>query len=526
MYGSGRALFRRDLDRLDPEPIVGTEGGSDAFFADDGRRIGFETRSELWSTSLDGGTPRRLHANYPLRGGTWGEGDRIVVGRLGSGLWITSAASSESRQLTIPEEGERHELPQLLPGGRAVLFTILAAKKPPRVAVLLLDTGQARDLFEGFGARYVNSGHVVFGRQDKLWAVVFDLDSLRTRGVARCVREDVLWSAAGYPQFTVGGDALAYVRASQASASVGKSVLAVVNRQGAAEILPLPPDNYLLAALSPAADRLVVQVGPSRDLWTYDFNRGNFTRLTSDRVVAFSAPTWSPDGSRVVFTTRFDGDVGLGWVRPDGSGAVEVLMKGIGMRSFERTDPVFLPDGSGIIMTGLAPAASLDDLLIVRLTGEMRLETLLQAPGLERNPAIAPDGRAVAYNSDESGRREVYVRPYPNVGGRRWQISTAGGAGPRWTRGGRELVYMDDQGRVMAVTVRADGNDGFEFSKPEPLFTFVAATPYGLDREFDVSRNGERFLFHSVPATTPATGSSVELVVIQNWVDELKRLVP
>ena len=319
------------------------QGGSDAFFADDGRRIGFETRSELWSTSLDGGTPRRLHANYPLRGGTWGEGDRIVVGRLGSGLWITSAASGESRQLTIPEEGERHELPQLLPGGRAVLFTILAAKKPPRVAVLLLDTGQARDLFEGFGARYVNSGHVVFGRQDKLWAVGFDLDSLRTRGVARCVREDVLWSAAGYPQFTVGGDALAYVRASQASASVGKSVLAVVNRQGAAEILPLPPDNYLLAALSPAADRLVVQVGPSRDLWTYSFNRGNFTRLTSDRVVAFSAPTWSPDGSRVVFTTWFDGDVGLGWVRPDGSGAVEVLMKGIGMRSFERTDPVSCP---------------------------------------------------------------------------------------------------------------------------------------------------------------------------------------
>ena len=93
------------------------------------------------------------------------------------------------------------------------------------------------------------------------------------------------------------------------------------------------------------------------------------------------------------------------------------------MRSFERTDPDFLPDGSGIIMTGLAPAASLEDLLIVRLTGDVRLETLLQAPGVERNPAISPDGRAVAYNSDQSGRREVYVRPFPNVGARRWQIS-------------------------------------------------------------------------------------------------------
>ena len=145
---------------------------------------------------------------------------------------------------------------------------------------------------------------------------------------------------------------------------------------------------------------------------------------------------------------------------------------------------------------------------------------------MTEGPAVAPDGRAVAYNSDESGRREVYVRPLPNPGGRRWQISTGGGAGPRWTRGGRELVYMDDQRRVMAVTVRGDGNDGIEFSKPVPLFTFGAATAYGPDREFDVSRDGERFLFNSVLATTPATGSSVELVVIQNWIDELKRLVP
>src|SRR5688572_27612220 len=110
MYGGDRVLFRRDLDRLDPEPIVGTAGGSDAFFAEDGRRLGFETRSELWSTSLDDGTPRLVQSNHPLRGGTWGEGDRIVVGRVGSGLWMTSAAGGPSRQLTTPTDGERHEI--------------------------------------------------------------------------------------------------------------------------------------------------------------------------------------------------------------------------------------------------------------------------------------------------------------------------------------------------------------------------------------------------------------------------------
>jgi serine/threonine protein kinase len=529
VYSAGpvdrRVLWRRDLDRLDPEPVVGIPGGSDIFFSDDGRRIGFETGSELWSTSLDGGTPRRLQSNYALRGGTWGEGDRIIVGRVGSGLWMTSAAGADSRQLTFPEDGERHELPQLLPGGRGVLFTILAANSPPRAAVVFLDTGETRDLFEGSGARYADSGHVVFGRHDKLWSVAFDVSSSQTRGATRPVRDDVLWSVAGYPQFTVNGNALAYVRTNQTSTNLGKSLLTLVNRQGGAEILPLQPDNYLLGALSPAGDRLVVQVGANRDLWTYDFKRGTFTPLTSDRVVAYSAPTWTRDGSRVVFTTWFDGQVGLGSVAADGSGSVEMLVSGSGMRSYERTHPSLLPDGSGAIMTGLAPAASVEDLLLVRFGAEARLETLLEAPGVERNPAIDPSGRFVAYNSDESGRPEVYVRPFPNLSARRWPISTAGGAHPRWTRGGGELVYRDGEGRVMSVTVHGDGIDGVDFSKPVPLFTFGVGMGGGLDRGYDVSSDGERFVFFSEPVARDGA-SPVELVLIQNWVDEMKRLAP
>ncbi len=158
----------------------------------------------------------------------------------------------------------------------------------------------------------------------------------------------------------------------------------------------------------------------------------------------------------MVFATWFDGDVGLGWLHADGSGPVEELVKGVGMRSFERTHPVMLPDGSGLIMTGLAPGTTVEDLLFVPLNKERRLEALFQAAGVERNPAIAPSGRFIAYNSDESGRTEVYVRPFPNAGSRKWQISTDGGAGPVWTRGGREIVYVDSQGRMMAVAVRSD----------------------------------------------------------------------
>lgn len=525
--GGTPVLFRRDLDRVDPEPIEGTEGGSDVFFSKDGRSIGFETRSELWTTSLDGGTPQMLLRNHPLRGGTWGEGDRIVVGRVGSGLWLTSVTGGEPRQLTVPATGERHELPQMLPGGRVVLFTILSVKNPSRAAIYLLDTGETRHLFEGSGARFIGSGHVVFGLQGKLWAVGFDTNSLQTQGAARPVRDDVRWSPAGYPQFAIDGGMLAYVRTGHASANLGKSVLTLVNRQGKPERLRLPPDNYLLARFSPMGDRLVVQVGPTRDLWIYDLGRRTFTRLTSDRVVAYSAPAWTPDGSHVVFTTWFDGEVALGWVRADGSGQVEPLLKGIGLRSSERTHPVILPDASGVILTGLGPGASSEDLLIARLTGEKRLDTLLRGPGVERNPAIASSGRFVAYNSDESGRPEVYVRPFPRIGTRRWQVSAEGGAFPVWTRSGREIVYIDGQGRIMAAAVRSHGLDESDFSRPEPLFTFRAGMGdgFGLDRNFDVTSDGERFLFR-VAEGAAASESTAELVLVQNWVQELKRLVP
>jgi serine/threonine protein kinase len=525
-YSGVAVVHRRDLDRVDPEPIVGTEGGSDVFFSHDGRQLGFEMGSELWTVPLGGGTPQRLLANQPLRGGTWGEHDRIVVGRFGSGLWMVSAAGGTARQLTRPGEGERHELPQLLPGGRAVLFTTLATNRPSRVAAYLLETGEIRELFEGIGARFVDSGHVVFGRQDRLWAAGFDVDALEVRGDARPVRDDVLWSAAGYPQFTVGADLLAYVRTSQASRSVGNTVPVLVDRQGNAQALPLKAQNYLLGRLSPAGDRLVVQVGAARELWTYDLRRGGSTKLTSDRIVAYSAPMWSPDATRVVFTTWFDGEVGLAGTPADGSGPVEALVRGVGMRSFESTHPVMLPDGSGVILTGLAPGASTEDLLFIPLNGEKRLETLLQAPGLERNPAISPNGRFIAYNSNESGRPEVYVRPFPNVGARRWPVSTDGGAGPVWTRGGTELVYRDSLGRIMAVTVQSHDNDQLDFSKPEPLFTFGSGMGAGLDRGFDVTADGERFLFF-VPEADNADGrAAAELIMIQNWTDELTRLVP
>ena len=524
-YGARTILYRRDLDRLDPEPIVGTECGSDVFFSHDGRWLGFEKSSELWIAPVDGGTPQRLLPNQPLRGGTWGPGDRIVLARFGSGLWIASTTGGEPRQLTYPKQGERHELPQLLPGGRAVLFTILSIDKPPRVAVHLIETGETRTLFEGEGARFVASGHVVFGRQERLWAVGFNPDFLQMLGEARPVRDDVLWSQ-GYPQFTTDAGLLAYLPQRQASRNIGHWALTWRDRHGVKSAVPVEPNNFGLPRWSPRGDRFVVQFGASRDLWTYDLRQGQIAKLTSDRIVASSAPVWTPNGSRVVFTTWFDGEVGLGWLPSDGSGPVQELIKGVGMRSFERTHPVMLPDGSGVIMTGLAPGATVEDLLFVPLTGERRLEVVFQAPGVERNPAIAPSGRFIAYNSDESGGPEVYVRPFPNAGSRKSQISTEGGSGPVWTRDGSEIIYRDLQGRMMAVAVRIDDKGEFVHFTPKELFKVSPDCGLGLDRSWDVTADGERFLFRETASVADGKETDLEIVLLQNWTEELKRLVP
>jgi serine/threonine-protein kinase len=524
-YGGSRVLFRRDLDRLDRTVIAGSDGASDVFFSGDGRSIGFETASELWTVPRDGGTPQQLLPNQPLRGGAWGRNETIVFGRVGSGLWLTTASGDQARQLTIPVQGERHELPQLLPGDRAVLFTIMPAAGPPHAAILVLASGEVRHLFEGIGARFVESGHIVFGLLGKLWAVGFDPDPFETRGAARPVRDDVLWSTTGYPQFAINGGLLAYVRAKDPPNPTGYALMTWRDRQGRRHPLPFAPANFTLARLSPTGDRCAALIAPSNDLWVYDFERGSRTRLTSDRVIAYSAPIWTLDGSRVVFTTWFDGDVGLGWLRADGSGAVEELIRGVGMRSFERTHPAMVPDGSGLVLTGLAPGGTVEDLLFAPLTGEKRLQTLFEGEGVERQAAIDPGGRLIAYTSSESGRAEVYVRPFPDVGARKWLISPEGGTGPVWTRGGKELVYRDRSGEMMSVAVQRDAGADLEFSKPRRLFTLGGwAEP--LDRGWDVTPDGERFLvFERLDADTEQP-TSLELALIQNWTDELARIVP
>ena len=261
------------------------------------------------------------------------------------------------------------------------------------------------------------------------------------------------------------------------------------------------------------------------------------TRLTSDRIVAYSAPAWTPDGSHVAFTTWFDGDVGLGMVRADGSGQVEELIKGRGMRSFEGANPVMLPDGSGVILSGLAPGATAEELCSYRWLGRDALKPLFQAGGVERNPAICTErsfhrvqlGRISAEATCTCARSRKPARA-------RWLISPDGGLGPVWTRGGSEIVYLDGQGRMVAVAVRSDTSGGFDFSKPEPLFTLrrVEQPPTpgdrnpavgpGIDRGWDITADGERFLV--THAVVEGAATDLELILIQNWLEELKAKVP
>ena len=160
------------------------------------------------------------------------------------------------------------------------------------------------------------------------------------------------------------------------------------------------------------------------------------------------------------------------------------------------------------------------------MTGTKRLGALFQAPGVERNPSLTPDGRFLAYDSDESGRTEVYVRPFPNVGSRKWQVSTDGGSAPVWTKDGREIVYVDGQNRMTTVTARSAGGHELELTKPAPLFQARATALVVPERSWDVTADGERFLMRTSDLDVKEAAIPVELILIQNWSEELKRLVP
>ena len=500
-------LFVRLLGQLDARLIPGTEGALGIFFSPDGQSVGFFADEVLQRVPLDGGRPVTVHElESTPHGAGWGPDDAILFGRHESSIWRVPVTGGIPTPVTSLEPGDvDHHFPHVLPGGEAVLFRVQSDSRPNHVALQVLSTGERRVLAEGGQSWYLSNGYVAFRRGRDVWAVPFDLETLEVAGEAALVLED-----AALGQFASAGDGSAvYVP----DPGVGTRELVWVDRSGQSTPIETEVADYGQPDLSPEGRRLAVSTIDG--IWVIDLERGTRSRLTGAGEI-FLHPTWVSDGTRVTFlaqtaTTYQD----IFWAPGDGSGQAELLVGGDGIQR----EGSWSGDNRTFAFVMIDPGTR-DDLWILDTGQSGGPSPLVQTPARERAPRFSPDGRWLAYVSNQSGRDEVYVRPYPGPGDQ-VTISTAGGTEPVWSRDGRELFYRAGR-QIMATSISVGAQ--LVAGIPQVLFD----GPYELDNSasgahpnYDVSLDGERFVMVRQSSAGPA-----QLVLIENWFEELRQLVP
>ncbi len=424
---------------------------------------------------------------------------------------------------TDPPKGEySHRWPQFLPGGKAVLFTIDTGGSfdEARIAVLSLETGKTDILFDGgTNPRYSPTGHIVFCRAGALLAVPCDLERLEQTGDPVTVVEGILMEPGGAAHFTFSDDgSLAYVPGGML---VTDRKLVWVNRQGEVDPLPAEPREYMSPSLSPDGQQVTVitREGSNYDVWVSEVARGTLTRLTS-HPGEDHAPIWTPDGKQVTFASDIAGQApALFWRPADRSGPQVPLLENEEPRA--RIPTSWSPDGQTLAFSEIVNPVTGDDIWILPREGEQKPWAFLDTEFDETGAMFSPDGRWLAYMSNETGRDEVYLQPL-SVNGPRGtkQVSVGGGTEPVWAPDSRELFYRDGD-KMMAVAIETEP----ELSVGTPRLLFekrFLPGPIWARRNYDISPDGQRFLMIQREQDLVPT----EIIVILNWFEELKRLVP
>ena len=453
----------------------------------------------------------------------------FATGASATGLQQVAAAGGPVTVLTQPDRtrGEaEHVWPEVLPGGQAVLFTILPVAgglDAAQIAVFDRQTGTQTVVVRGGShGHYIGSGHLVYAAGSTLRAVAFDPATLKTVGMPATVLPEVMTVTGGSSPGAVnaaiaGNGTLAYVRGTVPG--FGPRTLVWVDRQGRETPVGAPPRGYVYPRVSPEASRIAVRSGDEDDdLWLWNLAHMTLTRLTFTPGLDIY-PVWTPDGRRLLFGSDREGTRNIFWQAADGTGTVERVT-----RSSNVQGPTGIsPDGSRLIFTETTPATG-DDVMQVELTRDRRVTALIRTRSVERNGIVSPDGRWLAYEADDSGQFEIYVRPYPDVNGGRWQVSTEGSTRPLWSRSGQELFFVSVTGAIRRVGVGA----GAPWTATAPTTAvkegYATAAPVNPGRTYDISPDGERFLL-AKPAAEP-NGSPPQLIVVPHFDQELRRLVP
>jgi serine/threonine-protein kinase len=514
-------LMTRGLGRSSSVELPGTAGARIPFFSPDGRWVAFWAEGKLKKTSVDGGAPIVLAEAVDFGGGSWGE-DGVIVAALGRGLARVSSAGGEPTVIAdLAMEGVSPRWPEILPGGRHVLFVAIGARGPNAASIeaLTLADGTRKPLIPGgtFG-RYLRNGHLLYVNQGTLYAAPFDVERLAATGTAVPVVDGISYAPTfGYAQLDVSrAGTLVYRRAS----ARGQKVVSWVDGSGSVEPLLSKPGDYAFPRLSPDSERLALAVVEGGVLGTsvYDRRRNRLTALPS--APGSMSGVFSPDGTFLVIGTA----KGMYWAKADEPTKMQRLTGGDAVQ----VPWSFTADGKRLAYHELGRSTAFDLWTVPVRTSAAGMtagkpEVFLQTPAYETYPSFSPDGRWIAYGSGAYGPWEVYVRAFPRGDATEVRISEGGGRISRWLPGGRQLLYRTDDHRVMVVDY--DVKNGAFVAGPPREWTSLRLADTGVISNFDVLPDGRRIV-----ALLPAARDEDQRIrnhvsVVLHFSDEVRRRV-
>ena len=499
------------------QPLAGTEGAAYPFWSPDSRSVGFFADGKLKRLDIGGGAPQTLATAAVARGGTWNaDGVILFAPTTASPLFRVPASGGEAVAVTKLDRQTSHRFPFFLPDGRQFLFYAQGTPETAGIYLGSLDSAETRRLTPADTAGvYLSSGWLLWVRAGTLVAQRLDLERKALTGDPVTLADPVAFDAAiAASAVSVSAAGLVAYRAGGAN----RRQLAWFDRSGKAlGTMGAPDENDLSApSVSPDGRRVAVYrtVQGNTDIWLLDGTRTS--RFTFDAALD-RFPIWSPDGSRIVFDSNRKGHRDLYQKPSSGAGAEELLVES----PQDKVATDWSADGRFLLYHSIDPQTA-RDLWVLPLEGDRKPWVFLKTSFDERYGQFSPDGRWVAYMSNESGRNEIYIRPFAapaasgaaaNPAAGQWQVSTAGGIYPRWRPDGKELYYIGPNGEMMAAPITATGTT-LEPGAPVALFPtriFGGGVDNGQGRQYDVTRDG-RFLINTVldDASSPIT-------LIQNW---------
>ncbi len=503
-----KRIWVRPLNSLVAQALPGTEGADfRPFWSPDSRYVGFIAGGKLKKVPVTGG-PAQVICDAPSGAdGSWSEEGVILFDGQASDPLLRVPAGGGIPAPQIPGE-EQPGWPQFLPGSRQFLYVSVGASQP-EIRIASLDGGESRTVLAGQSrVEYAPPGYLLYVRDNTLVAQPFDADAGEITGEPVPVAQDLGLDAVGLAHFSASQNGVLVFRSGEA----GGGQLVWVDRKGATGDAVGDPGQIASTALSPDGRWLAMgQIGGSggaSDIWVRDLRRGVTSRFTFNEDDDRN-PMWSPDGSRIAFESVRDGQPDIAVKAVGGTGEVEVLLEAEGIQS----PSSWSPDGTHLLYYHLDSKTSWD-IYVLPLVDDRTPRPFIKTPFVELRSRFSPDGRWVAYQSNESGRFEIYVQAFPGPGGK-WQISTAGGQEPQWGPDGTELFYLSPDRNLVGVEVQTGPT--FEAGIPEAMFSVSLRSPTTNNR-YLVALDGERFLMLNslVEDTTPPT------TVVVNWTEELE----